>query len=148
MLVGLSPRHSAIVKHKEGSDTIAEIRFDSAKTAQISGKNKKGAQNMSMQSIICEVGMVSGKVYKIRSFAKNAKMIEFNERLLSANNIDLLVSRPEEEGYLAILMLPIVGGTSPDNSALLASHIHEGDQLVSQTDYFNDASDGTVPKQQ
>ena len=81
MLVGLSPKHAAITKHKNGTDSIAEIRFDSAKTAGISGKNKKGASNMSMQSVLCEVAMSSGKVYKIRSFAKNAKMIEFNERL-------------------------------------------------------------------
>ena len=79
--------------------------------------------------------MNSGKVYKIRSFVKNAKMIEFNERLRS--NIDLLVNKPEEEGYLAILMLPIVGGTSPDNNALVTAHIHGGDLLVSQADYFN-----------
>ena len=85
--------------------------------------------------MLCEVRMASGKVYKIRSFTKNAKMIEFNARL--ATNIDLLVNKPEEEGYLAILMLPIAGGTSPDNRALVASHIHAGDQLVSQADYFN-----------
>ena len=69
--------------------------------------------------------MSSGKIYKIRSFVKNAKLIEFNARL--ASNVDLLVNRPEEEGYLAIFMLPIQGGHSPDNSSLVASHIHEGD---------------------
>ena len=68
---------------------------------------------MSMQSVLCEVVTASGKLYKIRSFVKNAKMIEFNVRLL--NDIDLLVNSPEEHGYLAILMLPVVGGTSPDN---------------------------------
>lgn len=60
MLVGLSPKHAAIVSHKNGSDQIQEIRFDQAKTASISGKNKKGASNLSMQSVICEVTMASG----------------------------------------------------------------------------------------
>ena len=60
---------------------------------------------MSIQSVLCEVVMSSGKIYKIRSFVKNAKMIEFNTRL--STNIELLINKPEEEGYLAILMLPI-----------------------------------------
>ena len=59
---------------------------------------------MGIQSVICEVVMASGKVYKIRSFVRNAKLIEQNTRLQS--NIDLLVNKPEEEGYLGILMLP------------------------------------------
>ena len=59
---------------------------------------------MGIQSVICEVVMAGGKVYKIRSFVRNAKLIEQNTRLQS--NIDLLVNKPEEEGYLGILMLP------------------------------------------
>ena len=85
----------------------------------------EGASNLSMQSVLCEIRMASGKLYKIRSFCKNAKFIEFNARL--DTNIDLLVNKPEEEGYLAILMMPIVGGTSPNNKGLVASHIHAGD---------------------
>ena len=63
---------------------------------------------MSVNSVLCEVAMASGKVYKIRSFVKNAKMIEQNTRL--STNIELLVHKPEEEGYLGILMLPIHAG--------------------------------------
>ena len=60
---------------------------------------------MSIQSVLCEIVMNSGKIFKIRSFVRNAKMIEFNTRLTT--NIELLINKPEEEGYLAILMLPI-----------------------------------------
>ena len=66
---------------------------------------KEGAAPTSKESVICEIVMSSGTRYKVRSFVRNAKLIEFNARLQS--NLDLLVNRPEQEGYLAILMLPI-----------------------------------------
>ena len=72
---------------------------------------------MGIQSVICDVAMASGKVYKIRSFVKNAKLIEQNTRLQT--NIDLLVNKPEEEGYLGILMLPNNAGQSPENGSLM-----------------------------
>ena len=40
-----------------------------------------GAINLDIKSIICEIMMESGTVYKIRSFLKNAKLIEFNENI-------------------------------------------------------------------
>ena len=79
--------------------------------------------------------MGSGTCYRVRSFVKNAKFVEFNTRLLT--NFDLLVNRPEQEGYLAILMLPIQMGASPSNQSLASTHIFEGDQLLSQSDYYS-----------
>ena len=40
------------------------------------------------------------KTYKIRALIKGCKMLEFNENI----SIDLLVKKPESEGFLAILM--------------------------------------------
>mmetsp|Transcript_46708 Transcript_46708/g.61795 ORF Transcript_46708/g.61795 Transcript_46708/m.61795 type:complete len:96 (+) Transcript_46708:347-634(+) len=94
--------------HNSGSDKISEIRYDAARTAQISGKNKKGAASLGRETVLCEVVMESGQVFKVRSFIKNAKLIEFNGRL--KDNVDILASRPEQEGYLAIVMLPVQPG--------------------------------------
>ena len=79
--------------------------------------------------MLCEVVMESGHIYKVRSFIKNAKLIEFNDLL--SGNVDLLAARPEQEGFIAIVMLPIQPGQSPDNQRLVESHVFEGDQLLS-----------------
>ena len=77
----------------------------------------EGAAVMSQESVICEVEMVSGRIHKIRSFVKNAKIIEQNTRV--QQNVNLLVERPEHEGYLAILMLPVQPGSNASSSTLI-----------------------------
>ena len=51
-----------------------------------------GAAPMSKETVLCEIEMTSGKVYKVRSFIMNAKLIEFNSLLCS--NPALLAAKP------------------------------------------------------
>ena len=60
---------------------------------------------MDFTSVVCEVHMESEKVYKIRSFVKRAGLIEVNERL--KENPQLLVEKPESDGFLAIMMFKL-----------------------------------------
>ena len=60
----------------------------------------EGAITIEFASVICEVLTQSGKIYKIRAFMKNCKQIEYNDRLTP----ELLVTKPETDGYLAIFM--------------------------------------------
>lgn len=52
--------------------------------------------------------MESGTVYKIRSFLKNAKLIEFNENIQGESGVPTLVKKPESDGFLAIFMLKTI----------------------------------------
>lgn len=57
---------------------------------------------MDTKSVLCEVVMESGKVYKVRSLVNGVKLIELNDQLLTRP--ELLAEKPEEEGFLGILM--------------------------------------------
>jgi hypothetical protein len=50
-----------------------------------------GAAKMDTKTIVCEVTMESGKVYKLRSFLKNASILEFNDNI--TKNFDLLLDK-------------------------------------------------------
>ena len=102
LLLGLSPRHTAIVAHKTGKDKIKAVQFNESRTQNISGKRKSGAAKMDFFTIVCTIEMESGTTYKVRSFIKNVKMIEYNDRLVKMP--ELLADLPESDGFLAILM--------------------------------------------
>ena len=78
-LVGLSEKHTAIQNHRNGTDPIVEVNFGNKTEKEISGKGKRGAAPLEFMSMICTVHAQSGQVYKIRSFLKNAKLIEMND---------------------------------------------------------------------
>ena len=65
-------------------------------------------------TVICEINSLSGKVYKVRSFLRGAKLIEVNERIVE--NIQLLIDKPESDGFLGIVMLKQLGDSSDPNS--------------------------------
>ena len=150
ILFGLSPRHEAITKHKSKEDEIIEVKFDTNRTQNISGKHKckysgyiardwrflllAGAANLDMRSVICEICMRSGTTYKVRSFVKNAKLIEYNERILDKEGIQTLVEKPESDGFLAIIMLKTLelGGNAQSIEQLVEKNFHESDRLMSK----------------
>ena len=78
--------------------------------------------------------MQSGTTYKIRSFLKNAKLIEFNERLQDEVGIQNLVEKPESDGFLAIFMLKTLeqGGNTQSLESLVEKNFHESDKLMSK----------------
>ena len=59
----------------------------------------EGAPVIDYSSVLCEI-VTATKTYKIRALVKGCKMLEFNENI----SVDLLVNKPESEGFLAILM--------------------------------------------
>lgn len=91
-----------------------------------------GATNLTHETIICEVLTQSGKVYKIRSFIKNAKLIEINEPV--SQNIDLLVSKPETDGFLAIFMFKHIESGNFGDSEIdgLLKNFHNHDLLMTK----------------
>ena len=72
---------------------VSKNSFDFSARLLLSLTILEGAALLSMQSVLCEVVMASGKTYKVRSFTKSAKLIEFNDKL--AKDIDILVNKPE-----------------------------------------------------
>ena len=50
-------------------------------------------------TVICEI-VTTKKTYKIRSLIRGCKLIEVNDKLTA----ELLIKKPESDGYLAILM--------------------------------------------
>ncbi|XP_030846391.1 protein Abitram [Strongylocentrotus purpuratus] len=69
---------------------------------KVIGKNKKGAQNLQSESILCKVHCSGGKSYTIYSCIKG-KLVEVNEILFS--HPQLLVEKPNTEGYVAIILV-------------------------------------------
>ena len=82
--------------------------------------------------------MRSGTTYKIRSFLKNAKLIEHNERIQDPAGIQALVEKPEAEGFLAIIMLRTLeqGGSTQSIEQLVEKNFHESDRLMSKEQYY------------
>ena len=59
--------------------------------------------------MLCEI-VTKNKTYKIRALIKGCKMLEFNENI----SVELLVNKPESEGFLAILMFKDTHNVSPE----------------------------------
>ena len=79
VLFGLSPNHTAIQNHTK--DPICEVKFNTERQENISGKRKAGALSTEHTTVVCEIVTRSGVVYKIRAFVNKCKLIEVNEKL-------------------------------------------------------------------
>ncbi|XP_017768858.1 PREDICTED: protein Simiate [Nicrophorus vespilloides] len=80
-----------------------------------SGKGKKGAQKLAPDSIICYVETET-ESYPVYSCIKG-KLIEINEKLIE--NPNLLVEKPVNEGYIALL-LPVLSLYSTFKESMLS----------------------------
>ena len=94
---------------------------------------------MDTKSVLCEVVMKSGKVYKVRSLVNGVKLIELNDQLLTKP--ELLAEKPEEEGFLGILMFKsieaLAGFNSSDSSKQqLLKHVFKNEELKTKEEYF------------
>ena len=69
----------------------------------------EGAPAIDYSSVLCEI-LTMSKTYKIRALIKGCKMLEFNENI----SVDLLVRKPESEGFLAILMFKDTHNVNPE----------------------------------
>ncbi|KAG7169033.1 Abitram-like [Homarus americanus] len=74
---------------------------------QVSGKGKRGAQLMGLQSPVCIISCVDGTKYTVLAGVQG-KLVEVNERLLSYPQ--LVSDHPDAEGYLAVVLPPLRNG--------------------------------------
>eukprot|EP00347_Sterkiella_histriomuscorum_P018799 403344131 len=103
VLFGISNRHEAIKNND--TNPIVSVNFDCDRKqkrgdSQVKGKSKSGAIKLDPRTMLCEIKCQDGTYYKIRSFVKNAQILEMNKRLCL--NPQLLASKSESEGYIAI----------------------------------------------
>ena len=127
VLFGLSEKHDIFLKIKEGvfDPSNIKVTFDRKNkpsklenTQKISGKKKHNAVQLDAKTLVCEIrcGYTAEylktlseppahetKLYKIRSFLDNAKIVELNERVMESN--DIFIQKPESDGFLAIFQL-------------------------------------------
>lgn len=68
---------------------------------KVSGKGKRGGQHIGEKSVLCKVELEDGTVFPIEAGIKG-KLVEINENLLTHPN--LIVQRPETEGYIAVIL--------------------------------------------
>jgi Glycine cleavage H-protein len=105
-LITLAPTHPIIALKKE----VIKFNFEVSRNVdrrlnKVSGKGKHGAQILQPNSVICFVECSDGTNYSISS-CLNGKLVEINEAIVS--NPNLLIERPQAEGYLAIVLPNLV----------------------------------------
>ncbi|CAG5123453.1 unnamed protein product [Candidula unifasciata] len=105
-VVCLADSHPVLKEKK----TVTKVSFESAKWNRMdnkfSGKNKRGAQWLDVNSPLCEVTCSDGSVYTICCCVKG-QLIEVNENLI--NHPELVMRKPCGEGYLAVLLPGLKG---------------------------------------
>ncbi|XP_071520907.1 protein Abitram-like isoform X2 [Panulirus ornatus] len=89
----------------------AEISYDVGRfnrlENQVSGKGKRGAQQLGPQSPICIITCSDSTKYTVLA-GIHGKLVEVNERLVSHPH--LLSESPNAEGYLALVLPPLRNG--------------------------------------
>jgi len=101
-LITLAPTHPVISQNKK----IEKFNFEISRNVdrrlnKVSGKGKHGAQILQPSSAICFIECSDGSTYSICSCV-NGKLVEINNSIVA--NPDLVVTRSQAEGYLAIVL--------------------------------------------
>lgn len=101
-LVTIASQHPLIAKKKE----ILKIDFQASTNInrldnRVLGKGKHGGQFLLQNSVLCTVKCIDGTSYIIHSCLKG-KLVEINENLIE--NPNLMIERPNSEGYIAIVL--------------------------------------------
>ncbi|XP_064402345.1 protein Abitram-like isoform X2 [Halichondria panicea] len=98
----LSPKHQLITKYAQN---IESVDFHSGSTDRaanrVSGKRKRGGQQLQQQSILCAITCSDGERFSIRSCVQGT-LLEVNEQLVS--NTSLMVSKTVSDGYIALVL--------------------------------------------
>lgn len=106
-LITLSHVHPILAEKKE----ITEVSYNVGKfnrlENQVSGKGKRGAQLMGVQSSVCIITCSDGSKYNILAGVQG-KLVEVNERLVTQPQ--LVSEHPDAEGYLAVVLPPLRNG--------------------------------------
>jgi len=112
-IVGVAGKHPILT----GSQAVTKVDFSQTKI-KISGKKKKGAKFLAPNDPLCQVTMVDGTIYTLRSAVRGG-LIEINEKLIT--NPNLLKTKPETDGYIAILQ-PNIRDKESKTTKHLTSH--------------------------
>ncbi|XP_052095139.1 protein Abitram-like isoform X1 [Mytilus californianus] len=100
-IITLAPSHP-VVRDKK---TIKQISFKvggvDRLNNKVSGKGKRGAQELNAGSPICKIACVDGEEFTVYSGIKG-QLIEVNECLIQ--NPELILKKPLTEGYIAIVL--------------------------------------------
>ncbi|XP_071452806.1 protein Abitram [Hetaerina americana] len=101
-VVTLAPSHPILKFKKE----IVDINFQVSTKVdrlqnKVSGKGKKGAQNLVPNSALCFVKCSDDSKYTLYSCIQG-KLVEINEHLKERPS--LLVNKPSSDGYIAIII--------------------------------------------
>lgn len=101
-LISLADNHPIMKERKQIARVNCSIneKTDRLKNAA-SGKGKRGAQKLTPDSILCYIECEDKSVYPVYSCIKG-KLVEMNENLIE--NPQLLVEKPTEEGFIALLL--------------------------------------------
>lgn len=106
-LITLSHHHPVLARKKK----ITKISYDVGRfnrlENQVSGKGKRGAQQLGPQSPICIITCSDSTKYTVLA-GIHGKLVEVNERLVSHPH--LLSESPNAEGYLALVLPPLRNG--------------------------------------
>lgn len=115
-MVSLADNHPIIKGRKQVTriDCKVDSKTDRFKNSP-SGKGKRGAQRLDVNSVLCFVECSDGTRYPVYS-CMNGKLLEINESLIE--NPQLLVEKPVSEGYIALL-LPVLKEYEAMKSAML-----------------------------
>lgn len=116
-LISLADNHPVIKNHKriKRINCAVDDNTDRLKNAA-SGKGKRGAQKLSPESILCYIECEDTTVYPVYSCIKG-KLVEINENLVE--NPNLLVEKPTEEGFIA-LVLPFLNTFNAFKDSMLS----------------------------
>lgn len=106
-LITLSHRHPVLAEKKEITEVSYSVGKFNRLENQVSGKGKRGAQLMGLQSSVCIITCSDGTRYNILAGVQG-KLVEVNERLLTQPQ--LVSSHPNAEGYLAVILPPLRNG--------------------------------------
>lgn len=114
-VVTLAANHAALQKGIAKVDFKVGNKLDRS-TNKVAGKGKKGGQHVDVQSVLCLVECNDGSIYRVPAGIK-AKLVEVNDRLVE--NPQLLATKTETEGYIAVLLLkPSTDGRKKTESDL------------------------------
>ncbi|XP_071157640.1 protein Abitram-like [Mytilus edulis] len=100
-IITLASTHPVVRDQK----TIKQISFKvggiDRLNNKVSGKGKRGAQELNAGSPICKIACVDGEEFTVYSGIKG-QLIEVNECLIQ--NPNLILKKPLTEGYIAIVL--------------------------------------------
>lgn len=100
-MITVAPSHKLF---QDGEITGISFQVNNRKNRadnKVSGKGKKGGQQLEDNSLLCQVELSNGNKYLLRSCI-HGKLVEINQALLE--NPKLLLETPEKGGYIAIVL--------------------------------------------